>query len=296
MSRLAETEAHIASMSGLLDIVGATRSLAGMRMQESTRMLPGIRRYAAMMAAAITDSLALMGEPQEPLRPVAERRALILCASEHGFVGAFNEHLFEAAEPVLDGQTLIVLGDRGAAKAVERGRRPDSVHPMATRSAGVPDMVNRLLRDLYERIAAGGITHVDVMFARERHGGARTIERRQLLPLDPKSLGARAQRQPPLCNLDPVTLHRNLLAEYVFAMLTEAVVESIVAENAARLAAMEAARENVSKKLENLRMEAHRQRQEEITTELLDVVTGAEAMAAGARHEAVGRRHRKSGR
>ena len=78
-------------------------------------------------------------------------------------------------------------------------------------------------------------------------------------------------------------------------MLTEAAVESIVAENAARFAAMESARENVSKKLESLRMEAHRQRQEEITTELLDLVTGAEAMAAGAGDGAVGRRRRKSG-
>jgi len=279
MTRLAETEAHIASMTGLLDIVGATRSLAGMRMQESLRMLPGIRRYADVMAAAVADTLLLMEEPVEPPRSAPERRALVLCASQHGFVGAFNEHLLDAAMPVLDGVAVFfVLGVRGAASAVERKRRPDWVHAMATRSAGAPEVINELLSELYRRIALGEITRVDVMYARERRGTARTIESRQLLPLDRASLGRMAPRQPPLCNLAPAILHESLLEEYVFAMLTEAAVESIVAENSARFAAMEAARENVSKKLDNLRLEAHRQRQEEITTELLDLVTGAEAL------------------
>ena len=51
MTRLAEIQPHIASMGELHDIVGAMRSLAGMRVQEAQRTLPGIRRYAEAMAA-----------------------------------------------------------------------------------------------------------------------------------------------------------------------------------------------------------------------------------------------------
>ena len=51
MTRLAEIQSHIGNMGELLDIVGAMRSLAGMRVQEAQRSLPGIRRYAATMAA-----------------------------------------------------------------------------------------------------------------------------------------------------------------------------------------------------------------------------------------------------
>ena len=63
MTRLAEIEAHIASMGELLDIVGAMRSLAGMRVQEAQHALPGIRRYAEAMAAAIGAALLLVPEP-----------------------------------------------------------------------------------------------------------------------------------------------------------------------------------------------------------------------------------------
>ncbi len=59
--------------------------------------------------------------------------------------------------------------------------------------------------------------------------------------------------------------------------MTEAAVESLASENAARFAAMGAAHDNVSKKLEQLRQDARQARQSEITTELLDLVTGAEA-------------------
>jgi F-type H+-transporting ATPase subunit gamma len=64
-------------------------------------------------------------------------------------------------------------------------------------------------------------------------------------------------------------------------LLTEAAVESLASENAARFAAMASAHDNVSKKLEELRQDARQARQTEITTELLDLVAGAEALHSG---------------
>jgi F-type H+-transporting ATPase subunit gamma len=58
------------------------------------------------------------------------------------------------------------------------------------------------------------------------------------------------------------------------------VVESVAAENAARFAAMDSAHDNVAKKLAQLHQSTHLARQDEITTELLDLVTGAEAQSS----------------
>jgi F-type H+-transporting ATPase subunit gamma len=68
------------------------------------------------------------------------------------------------------------------------------------------------------------------------------------------------------------------MAEYVFALLTEAAIESIASENAARFAAMDSAHENVTKKLEQLHQSARQARQTEVTMELLDLVVGSEAL------------------
>jgi F-type H+-transporting ATPase subunit gamma len=279
MTRLAEIQARIGGMGELRDIVGAMRSLAGMRVQEAQLALSGVRHYAEAMAAALASTLPLLPEPTPRRHADRGRRAIVLCTAEHGFVGGFNERLMDAAEAALDpSDALVVLGTRGAALALERGRPLMWTRPMATRAAGAPETVRLVSAELYARIACGEISRVEVMFAGYRQGGTPTIVQSLLLPLDLATLAVKQPRQPPLHNLKPVPLHEKLMVEYVFALLTEAAVESIASENAARFAAMVSAHDNLSKKLDELRQAEREARQDEITTELLEVITGAEAL------------------
>ena len=285
MIRLAEIESQIAGISELLDIVGAMRSLASMRVREAHRALPGIRRYAETMAEAIGSALLLMPEPSLAGGASRGSRAFILCTAEHGFVGGFNVRVIDAAEEVLGrDDTLFVLGSRGAALVRERGGTTAWTHPTATSPEGVPATIRPLTARLYRLIVHDHVARVDLMFARHRQGTGTTIERRQLLPLDLASFSLKQPRLPPLHNLQPNFLLEKLIGDYVFALLTEAVVESLAAENAARFAAMGSAYDNVSKKLDELRQDARQARQSEITTELLDLVTGAEAMRSPGCH------------
>jgi F-type H+-transporting ATPase subunit gamma len=279
MTRLTEIEGRVGSMRELLDLFAAMRSLAGMRMQEAQRTLPGIRRYAESLATAIGETLLLAEEPDSPSRSAPRGRlALILCAAEHGFVGGFNERLVDAAQAAVNTDDLLfVLGSRGAVLLFERGRPATWTHVMATRCSAAPAMVRYLSDELYRRIGLGEIARAEVVYARYRQGSVSTIERRLVLPLDTASLKARQPRQPPLHNLEPLVLREKLVGEYVSALLTEAAVESIGSENAARFAAMESAHDNVSKKLDRLRQEARQARQAEITNELIELAAGADA-------------------
>ncbi|GLI95835.1 F0F1 ATP synthase subunit gamma [Methylocystis echinoides] len=278
--RLAEIQAHIGSIHELSEIVGAMRSLAGMRLQETLHALPAAARYTEAVGAALASTLPLMAEPVAERQEGPAKKAAVLYMAEHSFVGSFNARLLEAAEGVL-GQTdlLFVLGSRGSALVTERGREMAWKAPMATRLAGAPEIIYRLVNKLYALIANGEVSRVEAVYARHRQGGAPAIETRLVLPLDLKALAAKQPRQPPLFNLKPVALHESLMAEYVFAMLTEAAVESIASENAERFAAMESAHGNVEKKLQQLKQQEGVARQGEITTELLELITGSDALA-----------------
>jgi F-type H+-transporting ATPase subunit gamma len=279
MTRLTEVEAHIASMGELLDIVGAMRSLASMRVQEAHRALPHIRRYAETMASSIGAALLLLPDARPARRRATGRRAFVLCTAEHGFVGGFNERILDAAEKVLGpDDAVFVLGSRGAALAQERRRPTVWAYPMATRTEGVPETVRHLTAELFDWIGRGDVAHVEVMFARHRQGSGAKIERRFLFPADLPSFALVQPRLPPLHHLPPATLVENLIADYVFGLLAEAALEALASENVARFAAMEFAHENVSRKLEELRQGARQVRQEEITMELLDLVTGTKAI------------------
>lgn len=281
MSRLAEIEAGISGMSELQDIVSAMRSLAGMRLREAQRAVPGIRRYAAVIAQGNADALCMM--PRSDTRSPGEEvgpAAIVLCASEHGFVGGFNDRVAAAALEALGVQDrLFVLGARGAARATELGRAPDWTGPMATRPIAVTASIQHLVAALFEGMARGETTRITAVLSVAGQGTATAVERRRILPMPPAAGTAGRRRQVPLCNLDPATLLELLAEEYVFARLTEAAVESIAAENAARLAATEAAFENLSTMLGTLRRQATQARQSEITTEILELAAGAEVAA-----------------
>ncbi|MGE5269937.1 MAG: F0F1 ATP synthase subunit gamma [Thiohalocapsa sp.] len=277
--RFAELERHIASIGELRNIIGAMRSLAGIRVQEAQRALPGVRRYGQTVADAVAAALSLVAEPL-PETSAQGRCGLVLFLAEHGFVGGFNERILAAAEAALRAaDVLFVLGSRGAARLAESGRTADWSSPIATRAEGLGETVRQLTGELYRRIAAGDLRRVAVIVARHRQGGAEIIETRQLLPLAPQSPARPRARMPPLHNLQPQALLEELIADHVFALLVEAAVDSQASENAARFAAMEAAHDNISERLDNLRQEARAARQDEITTELLELIGGSKNAA-----------------
>jgi F-type H+-transporting ATPase subunit gamma len=292
--RLAEIERRVASMQELQRIVGAMRAIASMRMQEAVRALASVREYGGALAEAIHDALAITAgqnlaesgsygsrnthSNRMPVRQ-AGKRAIVLFASEHGFVGGFNQRLIEVVESdLLATDALMIVGSRGAALAAEHGHCVAWEHPLATRLAGIADTVRLVEEALLSWIARGEIVRAEVVFSRDRRSGELVIERRRLLPIELTAARGPRRRLMPLHDLPAPQLLEGLTAEYMLAQLTEAATEALAAENAARFAAMESARDNVGRKLRTQRLDASRSRQEEVTNELLELVTGEQSL------------------
>lgn len=277
--RAAQLDARIASLKELDEVVRTMRTLAAARLQQARAALPGIRQYADGIDAALAATVSLLpAAPYGSRGPGNARGVVVLFAAEHGFVGAFNERLLEAALPLPEGGSLLVIGSRGAAAAVERGTPPAWTEPMATHVAGLAELARRVADEAERRLVQDGLTRVTLVFAHAEAGAAMQVARRAVLPFDPRPYADGATAAPPLLNLPPERLLPQLVDEFFFAAVVRAATESLAAENAARLLATEAATDNVERKLEELSRLAQRRRQEEITTELLDVVAGAEAM------------------
>jgi F-type H+-transporting ATPase subunit gamma len=209
--------------------------------------------------------------------PRPAKRGLILFCAEQGFAGAFSEHVFEAAGGDLQGTVILLAGTRGAAVSAERGIKPAWATAMTTHVEGIAVFANRLAEALYRFVAQGAIATVDIVFSRSVPGGLR-IDRHSLLPLDLGRFTRPTGKEPPLIELAPDLLLDQLAAEYVYAQLCEAAMHAFVAENEARVSAMMAAKNNTEKKLAALLQRARQLRQEEITTEIVELAAGAEAL------------------
>lgn len=285
MQRLADLQARIRSLGELREVVGAMRSLSAVRVQQAHDTLLGIREYTATVESALAQAA-----PRLPVHAKSARgedstagaatSTVVAFGSEHGFVGAFNEHVLDHAIAHLEeGDRLLLVGSRAALLATERGRHADWTCPMASHVGGVDEVALRVAEEI-GRGASRELGKVVIVYTRSSGGAMWRLVAETLLPFDiePYLPRRREARPPPLSNLAPTPLFGALVEELVFAQLTHAAMESFASENAARLRAMESAHDNIERKLADLTRLEREGRQEEITTELLDVVTGAEAM------------------
>jgi F-type H+-transporting ATPase subunit gamma len=282
MARVQEIATQIGSLKDLSGVIAAIRVMATVQMQQGERALAAVRNYTEIIRRAFGEAAALVPEDSEMLAArILPRPSLGVFCSEHGFCGAFNEPLIRAASEALQREPellLLFVGTRGALRAVEHGLLPSLTLTMATDIGGVGAAARRIAAELYRMFTTQTITSAEMLYLREATDKRMSLERFTVLPLEEPPPAAHQSAVPPLVNMPPRRLRDELAAEYVFAMIEAAAMESFTSENAARFRTMQAARENIGRKSPELDRLARRLRQEAVTAEILELIGGAEAL------------------
>jgi F-type H+-transporting ATPase subunit gamma len=282
--RLADIVTQAQNVRQLEAVVTAMRGIAASRAQKARSLLVGVEAYSDVISHAIGQALSLLPVDVAIARArMRARRGLILFCAEQGFAGALSERVLGAAAQDLGHATVFMVGTRGATVALEQGIEPAWSAPMAAHVEAIPSFANRLAEALYGFVAAGTVVAVDILFSRSATGSGAHVERHSLLPVDFERFGRPQQNQAPLISGSPEALLESLAAEYVYAQLCEAAMHAFVAENEARMLAMLAARTNIEAKLDLLTRRERQLRQQEITTEVVELAAGAEASQANHR-------------
>ncbi len=275
--RLADIGTRIESVEQLGSVVNAMRGIAAARAQQAHTQVEAVDSYTASIEAAIGRAVALMPSAFRAPSIAQARPAVVVFGAEQGFAGAFSEHVFASLGDDLSEYMLFLVGTRGATVLAERGIEPEWHSAMPSHSAGIPKLADHLSEALYLRIAKGEIVKLDVVFRQRGSGGAPENKRAVLLPLDLARFPKPKQTGSPLHNLAPAELLAGLAADYLHAQLCHAALHAFAAENEARMAAMAAAREQVTRQLADLRAKERMVRQEEITAEVIELAAGASA-------------------
>lgn len=279
--RLASIEGRINSVRQLSSVVTAMRGIAAARTHEAHSRLDGIRAYAQTIGSAIGQTLALQppdaSPPASRIGPCIPHHLVVIITSEQGFVGGYNGHVLDAASRLRGGQQaqesdLLLIGDRGAMTATERGLTAVQTLPMAGHADQVASLANQVADIIFERLGKGLVDRVTILHAVPEGDGGAIVEKR-LIPFDYSRFPPVRRSQPPLTTLAPSLLLARLADEYLFAELCEALTLAYAAENEARMRAMVAARDNVARTLEELTAHARQLRQDQITEEVVELAT-----------------------
>jgi F-type H+-transporting ATPase subunit gamma len=213
----------------------------------------------------------------------------IVYGSDQGMCGQFNEQLVRHAVETMHAmdvprheRKVLAVGERAAATLESADQAVERMITLPGSTSGITPVVQRLLPLIEEWRERHGIASV-VLFHNAYEQTSYTPTMRRLLPLDPRWL-SELQARPwsthclPAFSMDWEELFAALVRHHLFAVLYQALVESLAAENASRLRSMQAAERNIEERLDELRGRYHRARQSAITAELLDIVVGSESL------------------
>lgn len=276
--KLSDIEARIGSVRQLSAVITAMRGIAAARSRDANARLGGVHAYAATVGAGIAQALALLpGASPPPSHTDPAAQLIIALCAEQGFAGGFNNPVLDKASEAVQARDaeILLVGDRGMMAAHERGMEIMNALPMASHADEVPALANRISELLLARASKGHDMRVTLIHVMPGAAQPGRVISRQLLPFDYSLFPPVSRSQSPIVTLPPPTLLARLTEEYLFAQLCEALLLSHAAENEARMRAMVAARDNVSRKLDELTGRSRLLRQEAITAEVIELASGS---------------------
>ncbi|HTQ02289.1 MAG TPA: ATP synthase F1 subunit gamma [Polyangiaceae bacterium] len=298
MPSLKAIRRRISSVKGTQKITRAMKMVAGARLARAQQRILALRPYAVRTAAVLADVVQALAESESTptdhplLTRRTETRALVLVVTtDRGQVGAFNTNIARAAERLwrekqeagVDVQ-IATIGRKG--RDYFQRRKAPVFHAFT----GVWESLDfaqarRIARTVLMPFLRGEVDSIYLVYNEFKSAMSQKVVVEPLLPLAPPPAkegdsGAAdwEKHREFLFEPDKEALMERLVPMYVEVTLLRSLLESMASELGARMTAMDSATKNASDMISRLTLEYNRARQAAITTELMEIIGGAEAL------------------
>ncbi len=296
MASLKDIRGRIASVKNIRKITRAMEMIAAARLRRAEQRIEHLRPYAdALRRMTSRASQAADNIPNLPIlqeREQVSRVGILLVTGDRGLAGAFNSQIMRAGtrrekELRPDGADVLwyASGRRGISSLEFRDLEIGGSWAGFTDRPAFADA--RAIADgLAAAYVDGKVDRVEVFYNGYISPVNQEVRHETLLPLqqadvlgddeddddDPHS------RALWIYEPDPEEILARLVPDYVEISIYRALLESTASEHGARMSAMRSASDNAGELIDDLTLEANRQRQAEITQEIMEVVAGAEGL------------------
>jgi F-type H+-transporting ATPase subunit gamma len=288
MASLKEMRNRIGSVKATQKITKALQMVAAAKLRRSQDAAQNARPYAERMAAVIANLAAGVsgeGAPRLLAGTGSDQRHLIVVAtSDRGLAGGFNSSIVRAARErvgrlVSEGKDVRILtvGRKARDQLKRLDRSVGAYEAGGNPSLAVAEEVSAKVRELFE---AGDVDVVTLFFSKFKSVVSQTVVGVQLIPADvttgakPIDLkGAVYEYEP-----DEETILEELLPRNITTQLFSAMLENQAGFFASQMTAMDNATRNAGDMISALTLQYNRSRQAQITKELIEIISGAEAL------------------
>jgi F-type H+-transporting ATPase subunit gamma len=292
MANLKAIRKRIATVKNTRKITRAMKLVATARLRRAQENITRARPFA-LQTRAIIGSLAARLDDQEAPHPLLARREpqrvlLLVLTSDRGLAGAFNSGISKAAfrtytELKAAGKEVAVvpIGRKGADHFRRRGVK--FPHSFGNVYEGLNyDKAKEIGARVIHEYTTLNLDAVYLCYNEFKSAITQKIVVEPILPIQPAKPADDAQAAQQaidyLYDPDPQTILSTILPLYVNIEIYRALLESVASEHGARMTAMDNATKNAGDMIKSLTLQANRARQAAITTELMEIIGGAEAL------------------
>ncbi|MFA7552808.1 MAG: F0F1 ATP synthase subunit gamma [Spongiibacteraceae bacterium] len=278
---------HSDTLTSIRGIVHTMKTLSAINASPYEHAARAIESYHATILQGLAAFSHSTREIAAYSQPDGEQW-LVVFGSDHGLCGNYNETLAQLVKDYCNAsrpkkQRLLCVGQRMNSALVDQGVLSESVLMPPASVEGIGRMAGDIVAqlDVISRRQPMHRISVTLAFTQRGDQGSREPVTRSLLPLAENLLQRDTRWQSralPDYSMAPDTLLASLIRNHIFASVFRASAEAMATENAARLALMQQAEQSVDDRLEQVKGELRSVRQTEITSELMDVIIGFEAL------------------
>ncbi len=291
MPNLRDIKRRIVTVQSTQKITSAMKMVAAAKLRRAQEAIENARPYAVRMRSTLEEVSQGALEETHPLLEVHEAPRsleLVVITSDRGLAGAFNSAVIKEADRVLaerEGEFetvgLTLLGKK-AGEYFTRRRAKQINHSAPIDGDVEYQQAADVARELARRYAAGDLDEVVLIFSEFVSTMTQRPIVTPLLPFTPPErddeAGEAEDHGGYEIEPDPQALLAALVPKAVEIEVFRALLENQAGEHAARMTAMESATKNTEELIEKLTLEYNRARQAAITGELVEIVTGAQAL------------------
>jgi F-type H+-transporting ATPase subunit gamma len=299
---LKDIRKRIASVRSTQQITKAMKMVAAAKLRRAQENILATRPYANKMLEVLNSLAARTSAEAHPLlaRREPKRVEVVVFTSDRGLCGPFNLNLIQRAERLMEEEKAkteeIALSFIGRKGRDYFRRRRVAIRREYINLFGKVDylLASRIGQELVQAYSEDRVDEIFLLYSEFRSAIQQRVVLKKILPVTPKVQGGGEEVPPSLPGQPPAAgggaaveylyepsereILDKLLPMYVEVQVYQALLESVASEHGARMTAMENATNNAAEMIEKLTLVYNKARQAAITKELIEIVSGAEAL------------------
>ena len=273
---------RITASRNIRQITRAMQFVAASKLRRAQESTLAARPYSELLDEILADVAFVLGGDEHPLlgRRPEGKRLIVLITSDRGLAGPLNTNAIRFASKEIVEHTgeleLVSVGRKGR-DAMRRARVPIIAHFPGFGDRPAFDDILPLARMITDEYECGTYNQVDIIFTRFVSTLTQRADQVQLLPIKPSTDTRGIPGSQFIFEPEPEIVLNELLPRYVGTRLYQAALESTASFYSSQMVAMKNATENADELIDDLTLSYNKARQASITSELIEIASGARA-------------------